>query len=171
LPLQGLAIGNAEALCERLSSDRRSSRVSFSSARIRASRFIGQRYRVGTRLLVICELSKHRGFAPNILPTKSSGCYCAKKRRERTKGWSAMRGRVEVGPPGHRNSRLVVSLSPTIKSRSRTWRLWCGADSSHDKPSGQAIVCRMRVPASLKVAPHEQGHFVRYRSGSLLLMP
>ncbi len=68
-----------------------------------------------------------------------------------------MRGRVEVGPPGHRNSRLVVSLSPTIKSRSRTWRLWCGADSSHDKPSGQAIVCRMRVPASLKVAPHEQG--------------
>jgi hypothetical protein len=52
------------------------------------------------------------GFAPNILRTKSSGGYCAKTRRQPTKEWSAMRGRVEVGPPGHRGSRLVVSLSP-----------------------------------------------------------
>lgn len=74
--------------------------------------FIGQRHRVGTRLLVTCELSGTSGFAPNMLPTKSSGCCCAKVRREPTKGCSAMRGRLEVRPPGHRGSRSVVSLSP-----------------------------------------------------------
>jgi hypothetical protein len=82
-----------------------------------------------------------------------------------------MRGRVKVGPPVIGAVGYWCPCPPRIESRSRTWRLRCGADSSHDVPSGQAIVCRMRVPASLKVAPHEQGHFVRYRSGSLLLMP
>jgi hypothetical protein len=83
--------------------------ATFSYARIRTSRLIGYRYRVGTRLLVTCELRYTSGVAPNMLPTKSSGGYCAKTRREPTTEWSAMRGRVESGRP---SSGWSVSAVP-----------------------------------------------------------